>query len=169
MDATDLLGIPFLEALDPPAIHTITHAMADAIEANLIVGAGRRTGVQSIANSSTTKVQMQAELMDTDAMVDIAGNNTRITVKTAGLYQISASAILDGTGSVEPLMLSRNNTPEAFGTNSAPAVVASTALTLFYVTVAAVNDYFELSARHALGSAKDLTLASFAVVRLSPT
>lgn len=56
---------------------------------NRPVGRAALTSAQSIANNAWTAISFNSELTDSDAMVDIAGQPTRITAVTAGTYLVS--------------------------------------------------------------------------------
>jgi hypothetical protein len=50
-----------------------------------------RTTTQSITSGTLTAVSFTAETFDTDSMVNIAGQPTRITIRTTGLYRIGGT------------------------------------------------------------------------------
>lgn len=52
-------------------------------------GRSTRSTTQSISQNTLTAVSMNTETFDTDNMIDIAGNPTRLTISTSGIYVIT--------------------------------------------------------------------------------
>jgi hypothetical protein len=69
---------------------------------------------------SGTAVAMDAVYYDTDNMVDLTAHNTRITIQTAGFYDISANATWQGAGTwaASWYMTMRVNLTNVDGTNT---------------------------------------------------
>tara|TARA_R110002020_G_scaffold105272_1_gene245702 strand:+ start:386 stop:1033 length:648 start_codon:yes stop_codon:yes gene_type:complete len=65
------------------------HAMASSPVATYSCRAYNNANI-SIANATTTAVALNAERWDTDTMHDTSTNNSRITIKTAGVYVFDA-------------------------------------------------------------------------------
>lgn len=68
---------------------------------------------QTIAVTAATNVQFDVEFFDNDTMVNLAVNNERITIQTAGIYLATGSFLNGGpvtTLTSESLALSQNGT-----------------------------------------------------------
>lgn len=117
------------------------------------------SAAQSIPNAAETALTFNTELADNDGMHDTASNTSRLTVKTAGRYEVGAIAVfaVSAGGTYRLMYLKRFNSAgvlqetfgaarEAFGT----AILNATALTQ---VVCAVGDYFELHMMQDSGGA----------------
>lgn len=62
---------------------------------------------QTLTQETTTTVAFNSERFDTDTIHDVSSNNSRLTCKTAGVYQISAClqfSAVDGTGNFDSFL-----------------------------------------------------------------
>lgn len=121
----------------------------------------RRTASQTITTATTTQIAFDAEDFDTDTMHDTATNNTRITIKTAGVYLVTATVAWasNATGSRQAFFhLNGSNTtgtgPKAYA--STAGVVGTPGDTITAIAPLAVNDYIELSVRQDSGGNLDV-------------
>jgi hypothetical protein len=105
-----------------------------------------KSAAQSISNTTWTLVSWDQEQYDTDTMHDNTTNNTRITIKTAGVYLFTFSG--------EWAVNSTGVRLAAFSVNSGQRIVQSLspatsdsrgAFNLSMIRKLAVNDYVEVS------------------------
>lgn len=122
---------------------------------------GCRTGHsanQSLTNSTNTVIAFDTERWDTDTIHDNVTNNSRLTCKTAGKYQISACIAYasNATGDRETSIRLNGTTVIAYDTRSAVngAVTIATISTLWDM---AVNDYVEVLGFQTSGGALNVT------------
>ena len=118
----------------------------------------QRTTNQSIATITITPISFGTVLFDTDTMY-AAGNPTRLTVKTAGVYYINAwiSYAQNTTGTKRTVFIRLNGTTNigehatvALPANEIPDQNASA------IWKASVNDYFECCAYHDASAAVNI-------------
>lgn len=121
---------------------------------------------QSITNAVVTVVAFNSERYDTDTMHDTATNNSRITIKTAGLYIVTFTAVFAvGTDYTMTDQWFRMNgaTPLAVGAKqqSNAGVSASPGLNVTTIYKFAVNDYIEVMVeqRNGVPNARNLAAA----------
>ena len=105
-----------------------------------ISGKMDRTTNQSIPNNSKTPITFDAELFDTDDIVDIGGNPTRLKATTAGKYMIYANMSFTGNSSGLRLIAFRKNGTVDILEDSRPTVASPNFTTM------AVSGIFDLSA-----------------------
>lgn len=70
------------------------------------------SSAQTIAVNTATNVQFVVETFDNDSMADLAVNNERLTVQTAGIYLVAGTLLTGGpftTLTSEALALSQNS------------------------------------------------------------
>ena len=102
----------------------------------------------SIPNNLATTINFSQERFDTDAISNLATNNSRLTAKTAGKYLIGGNirfADAGATVSVRELVIRLNGVTTIFDVNqpsNANYVMNLQAVTLYNL---AVNDYVELT------------------------
>lgn len=120
-----------------------------------------RTTAQSIPNDNATPVAFTTKDYDTDAMVDLATYDTRITIKTAGIYittaQYSFAANATGLRGVRILLnttlrLAMSLFPGSSLTDNRDSLAAVASL--------AVNDYLTLEVYQDSGGSLDLNPSS---------
>lgn len=124
-----------------------------------------KTAAQSIPNSTVTAITFpQTDEYDTDGMHDPAVNNTRITIKTPGLYELTADASW-GTGTTgrRQLHFLKNGTTvirsvQDQAQNEAAAWHGN--LIVAHALLAA-GDYVEVMCFHTQGAALNVDQASF--------
>lgn len=130
---------------------------------------------QGVANASFAVLGANAEDFDTaaganDTQHDIATNNSRLTCRYAGIYQITANgqfAVAAG-GTLRQLRLMLNNTTEvARGPNIAPHATNAISVTVSSLSKLAVNDYVETQGYQDSGAAILFTFQSFSWVRVA--
>lgn len=101
---------------------------------------------QSIANNTLTALALDSERWDTDTIHSNVTNNSRLTCKTAGLYQIAfCISFASGAGTFRQAQIRLNGA--TFITSSLVAVVGGGVPTHFNGGTQyelAVNDYVEL-------------------------
>ena len=112
------------------------------------------TANQSIPNDSFTNLNFGAETYDNDTMHDNSTNNSRITVKTAGVYILTAqiNTANNSTGRRE-FGLSKNGTRIATSFIGANTGGDRTVQIVTMPVIAAVNDYFEAGILQTSGGA----------------
>lgn len=118
-----------------------------------------KAAAQSIATSALTAVTFDTERYDTDTMHDNVTNNTRITIKTAGLYTVGAAIEWAAGGTSFRLLLIRLNgtTPIAQLIGPPETTGVATDQTLSTVYKFAVNDYIEVMAQQNSGGALNVS------------
>ena len=125
-----------------------------------------RVTTQSISNSVFNNVQFTAEGWDTDDIATLATNNDRLTIKTAGIYLVTANAMFaaNATGQRE-MTIVQSPTPAwtTSGTIASTAFVYGTSSVNIYqamsasvITTCAVNDYFTVQVWQNSGGALNL-------------
>lgn len=115
----------------------------------------RHSANQSIATATDVILAFNTELFDTDVMHDTVTNNSRITLKTAGLYVVMASATFDVSAvGHRTLTLQKNGATPIAETEVAPNPTAArgTGVVVSTIYKFAVNDYVEVRARQASGA-----------------
>ena len=122
----------------------------------------RRTTNQSIAASTETIISFDAERYDTDNMW-VVGTPTRITMNTAGLYDIKATvAFSAGGGSWTSYMFFRvNGTTRIAQTQTLAPDTLGTTLTLATTWKFAATDYVEVGVWQNSGTEDVLSTASY--------
>lgn len=109
-----------------------------------------RSTAQSIGASSWTKLQWTTEDFDTDSMADVSGANTKLTVQTTGVYQISATVNFGAASGAQRYMrLLKNGNVVCYG-SSAPGTTAEHAhMVVTHLDSATAADYFEVEVLQA--------------------
>lgn len=145
------------------------HVAENAIDAHGAIPAARvyNSGNQSIANSSLTTLNFNSENYDTDNIHDNTTNPSRLTCKTAGIYQIIAhvSFASNPTGYRRVVVIYNGGgiAAEAF----IPAVTGgSTVVVVAGNYKLAVGDYIELRAQQNSGGALDVISGSGTVLSM---
>ena len=112
----------------------------------------------SIPNSTITTIPLNDEVFDTDTMHDNSVNPSRITIKTAGKYLITACAGFASNATERRVLFIYKNGDTQISTQSANAVSASaTILNISTIVDLAVNDYVEMRVFQASGGALDVS------------
>lgn len=167
-------NIPYLVASDPPSLHGITTSMANQIHARLNKGlqyyaAGYRSTTQSIPNATPTAVSMDFEHADSNGMITIGSQPTRITIQTAGLYMFTVDAQLAGSVSSGIAYIEQDS--DSGQRSPIGGLVSSAAGTLFngsMLTTCDPGDYFRLLLQQSSGGSVNATLRSFSALRIGP-
>lgn len=105
----------------------------------------KQTSGQVVYDASSAVIAFNAEDFDTDAMHDNATNNSRVTIKTAGVYLIIASAAYTAGISDDASMSIFKNGAGGIGgyTSWGPANTGAGMTTSILIELA-VNDYIQL-------------------------
>jgi hypothetical protein len=104
---------------------------------------------QSLTDITETTVAFNSERFDTDTMHDTVTNNSRITIKTAGIYEITANLeIAQSADYVAAYAYIRLNGATLIGIDGGPIASTSQGIRLNPKTLwkCAVNDYLEVRA-----------------------
>lgn len=118
---------------------------------------------QSIPNGTSTVLSFNLELFDSDNMHDNAVNNSRLTAKIAGFYQITATIGFANNAVGTRSAHIRQNGETRIASVQVLATADATVLTVTTLQFLNVNDYVEVQAFQASGSALDvLVLAGWA-------
>lgn len=115
---------------------------------------------QSISNSTKTALSFNSERYDTDTMHDTATNNTRLTIKTAGLYIVTGHAAFAGNSTGDRSIIVRlgGATEIAGNLQRAPSGVTEWAvMSVATIYRFAVNEYVELLVYQTSGGALSTT------------
>lgn len=111
-----------------------------------------RAAALSVGTSAWALIAYDNELLDTDTMVDIVGNPSRITIKTPGRFRIEGFAnwAFNATGNRE-LMVRKNAAGSSVGGTQIQLAAVATAVTVSGTTqlisteiTFAANDYIEM-------------------------
>lgn len=177
------------QALRYPYLNeTITDAstknLADDCAAQLLVQDGRRTAAirkpiawilrnanQSFADGVDTLVQFDTEIQDSDNLVNLGVNNTRITVPSTllGIWYVTVSVTNTGfTGSVTKGQLSILVTGAVASRRTvftATGTVKDTIRMSAFVNVGTANDYIETSLLHTGGGALNASSITMKAIR----
>lgn len=106
----------------------------------------KRTSGQTVNDASPTIATFDAEDFDTDEMHDNSTNNSRVTIKTAGVYLIMASAAYTaGVSDDASMSLLKNGSGGIGGYVSWGPANTGAGMTSTLLIELAVNDYIELS------------------------
>jgi len=106
----------------------------------------KQTSGQQVNDASPAIAAFNAEDFDTDAMHDNSTNNSRVTIKTAGVYLIIASAAYTaGVSDDASMSLLKNGAGGIGGYTSWGPANTGAGMTTSLLIQLAVNDYIELS------------------------
>jgi hypothetical protein len=125
---------------------------------------------QATVSGVDTPLAFNSELFDTDTIHDPATNNTRLTCKTAGVYQISGSAEWAANPTNGYLKINLNGAMPIAWNHMVTGDYRRMAVSTLYQL--AVNDYVELVAAQSSGGAINVNSAAhyspeFMMVRAS--
>lgn len=106
----------------------------------------------AIANATDTAAIFDTEIADTDTMIDIAGNPTRITITTAGTYLVTTSITWasNATGQRNTYIRKNGTTVVAYS-GAAPGATGTFPVELAQLIPFAAADYFEVMQRQTSG------------------
>lgn len=110
---------------------------------------------QNIPTVTTTALAFNSERFDTDTMHDTATNNSRITIKTAGVYAVAAGVwfAANGLGNIREAWIQVNGATRIAEDCRAPVGGGGgTRIALSTIYKLAVNDYLEVIAYQDSGS-----------------
>lgn len=132
----------------------VTAGTYNQISAQAVWARVFHNAVQSIPNNTVTALTFNSERADTDTIHDTATNNSRLTCKTAGVYQISAHVgYASNTTGYRVLQLTVNGTTTIASEVVTPVTGVPTRLTVTSLYALAVNDYVEAQAFQTSGGA----------------
>jgi hypothetical protein len=164
---------PASATLDKSTGGTLDEAFTDAVASNFYnkggtagyIGAlGAHSANQSIANDTNTVVALNSETHDSDpngAIHDTAANNSRLTVRTAGLYLVCGGVQFAANATGYRDVFVQLNGATTIGMVRVPAVAGVVQLTqVFAVRVLAASDYVELWVRQTSGGALNVEFAN---------
>lgn len=161
--------MPFTLPADQSPGQVASASWADAVNAGLQYLANPpachvyNTGTPSISNTTNTVLAMNAERYDTDTMHDTVTNNSRITIKTAGLYVVGAAVLWPANATGGRTLAFLMNGANLIGTSSMapnPTGGQGTAHLAHVTWKFAVNDYIEVRVFQASGGALVLPASS---------
>jgi hypothetical protein len=114
---------------------------------------------QAIPNGAVTALTFNTERFDTDLIHDPAVNPTRLTCRTAGIYEIGASVEWDNSGAgVDRILMLKQGAVEVSRDRRAPkAFQTQSCATLAQL---AVNDYVEVHAYQDAGGPLNVVASS---------
>lgn len=117
-----------------------------------------RTTTQSITSGVATAVSFTAETFDTDNMINIGGQPTRITISTAGIYYIGGTVPWTSVNDQDYRLSIRRNgvTIEDYEDLVIFTSVSPVAHSIAGMYSCLVSDYFELIATQGTGGAINL-------------
>jgi hypothetical protein len=110
---------------------------------------------QSVTSGTPLLLAFNSERADTDVIHDTVTNNSRLTCKTAGVYQINGHARFASNSTGQRMLALKLNgaTYLAYQETNALAGSLATILSVGTQYLLAVNDYIELEATQNSGSA----------------
>ena len=141
--------------------YTATNVSNLIVPPSLVIS---RVANQSVANTAWTFTSFDTKTTDTDGMAASIPSDTKVTVQTAGLYQITSwvSFAANATG-VRALILEKNAASASSGTRIAAVANAAIATydqaqTLSMIANLAVSDTLHLSVFQTSGGAVNTTM-----------
>lgn len=117
---------------------------------------------QSIPNVTGTLLAFNSERYDTDTMHDTVTNNSRITIKTAGLYVVTLNFTwpTNGTGERRASIFLNGATQIAFSSTSPAQITTDNGICLATIYKLAVNDYLTVQVYQSSGGALNVNSGS---------
>lgn len=147
-DGTDVYGISENSAV-VPSVHAYN------------------TSAQSIPNNVETPLDLPLELYDTDVMHDLVTNNSRLTCKTAGNYEVSGGCSLAASATGERyLVVKVNGVAKWYDTRNSVGGGLGSTININYKLPLAVNDYVQLFVSQNSGGALNSTSAYLAMEKI---
>lgn len=104
----------------------------------------KMVGYPSSAITAPQAINYQTEEIDNDAMIDVGGNPTRITIKTAGVYRITANGKWAITSGGVNWYLRKNGTDQLTTQQNVSGTSISPVWIIDEIFSFAVNDYVEV-------------------------
>ena len=122
----------------------------DELVAEDVSGKVYRAAAQTISNNQITAVTFETESFDTDGMVDISGQPTRVTIQTTGKYQIGGSCRFgDSATGNRVVFIVKNGSDrvaaQAIGPNSGSSFGTNPYMSCGNVLELTAGDYLELN------------------------
>jgi hypothetical protein len=169
---------PASATLDKSTGGTIDEAMCDAIASDLYALGGTvgyigcrayASGALSVPNSTFTALALNTESFDTDpngAMHDTSSNNSRITIRTAGVYHVSpyVEFATNATG-FRQVAIRLNGATFLFGDHRAAVNGEATHVCYSHPYLFAANDYVEVLVAQNSGGALNVAAQVLSVVK----
>lgn len=179
MAVTTAYTSPLSGTLDKSTGGTVDETMTDAIASNDLHSHGtvgyigceaQQSGATSVTNNSLGfQVNLATENTDTDpngAMHDTVTNNTRITVRTAGVYHATAYISFAANASgIRKANIRLNGATDLAGMSSAAVSGLATEFSLARSRLFAANDYIELTCFQNSGGALNLDAAVLSLIK----
>lgn len=131
----------------------------------------QKSATQSLTSGVATVVSWNVEINDTDVMHDNVTNNSRITIKTSGIYLfVCTLEWASGTTGVRFCELLYNGAATSQLAHRIPTNSTAVPCAMTFTQVAcviSVNDFFEIRASHTQGAALNLTtLCMFSAIMI---
>lgn len=123
-------------------------------------GEVNRSTNQTISNNTQQAVQFDVEAEDTDAMVNLGANNTRITAQREGRYQVAGGVTFVSNATGRRILSIYKNGSEVWRVEHAPVNGATTTMGITRPLSLAVTDYVELVAFQTSTANLDLSTAA---------
>lgn len=113
---------------------------------------------QSIPNATATAVLLNSEYYDTDDMHSTSTATSRITIATAGIYQLTANILFSNAGTGMRDLVFWKNGATTYRGSSTLNITASffTSLNATTTMSLAASDYIEAYVYHTQGTALDI-------------
>jgi hypothetical protein len=167
----------YTEANNGPAqIQALAEAIDDSIvaaQANIALAVERKrgrasgSGAQSIPSGVLTKLTYNSEELDNNNMIDLAVDNTIITVQTAGIYLVTGEVqFVANATSIRLLEIHRNAASMAAKQVAATPTI-QTRICVDHIITAVVGDQFSLHAFQLTGGALNTDVRRITATRLS--
>lgn len=163
MSTTTNLGITKLEVGQAQKEATINEAFDtfDAVFGAIVGARVYHNANQSISNTTITALAFNSERFDTDTTHDTSSNNSRLTCKTAGKYQITGQVrwASNATG-IRLVFLRVNGSDSIAAVSRLSTGTVNDDLNVTTVWSLAVNDYVEVCVYQDSGGSLNVTVAS---------
>lgn len=112
----------------------------------------RQTSGQTIPTGSLVLIQFHSEIIDTDNMFNPAGDNTRIVIPYAGLWQINSRISFETNATGErAIWVFVNGIFAGLDNNKASSLSSSTAMATPIPRRLVANDYLQIGVSHNAG------------------
>ena len=120
-----------------------------------------RTATQSLTNSTWTSIALTSESFDTEDLHDTATNNSRVTIKTPGIYQITGHLYFGAntTGSRQARIYKNGATTLDYWT-AQPTTTGDISAKLFAMASLAQDDYIEMQGWHNVSGGSALAVGN---------
>lgn len=136
--------------IDTPWVHSPT--VRDYVPSAAKVT--RQSSAQSITSGTDVAISWDTEVWDNDSMVDIAGQPTRVTIKTPGTYRITGAAQFASNATGNRYAMVKLNGSATINSQDGRVAMSGAVTSLLTVVdlVLVVNDYIELYVNQGSGA-----------------